>query len=801
MKMSTADALLASARWIVCGLVFFIPIFFLPVSIDVLEVNKQTLLVIGVLSATLCWLGSMLVRRELTFRPGWADVLPVLVLVPAVLSAAFSSSPYLSFVGTASQQYLSVLTLFAFAVLFILINHALSPQDTAVRLPFALVASAVVSAGVALCSLFGISLFPFAVAQTAAFNTVGTLNALGFFLVSVVVVATCIWALHRDESTLLAKGVAGQVERGLIVVLMLLALVVLVILDYWVLWGALIVGLGVLCALALLRPKEFDEPSRLIAPFFLLAISFLFLFFLPNPFPVSAPVEVTPNHELSLEVAQASLEQSPLFGEGGGTYLFTFAQERPVALNETNFWNVRFDRGSSFALTALPAFGWVGAAGWVLMIVLAVLAALGVLAREKARGRWAFAATAFAPLATVVFGLFVYNANITLLLVLFVFLAMLSSGFARTAWSRAFRSSPRGSLFFSFGFMALAIGLLSLIFMASQRYLAEAAFAQAVRDDRAGAPAEQVIASLDRAATFNRFEDTYYRNLAHALLLQIGSLVERQDSGSQMTAAEREYVTSLTAASVNAAKRTTDLSPDNVLNWLERGVVYRELIPLISNTSEASGFARTAHERAVELEPSNPATVTELAKTYLALAESLRELTLAEDPSVSAQAQKEVQTLLTLAETTLLHVIQDLKPDYAPAHYQLALAYERQGRLDDAIGKMESVAKYNSLDVGVAFQLGLLYLRRSGEGDVGRAQSQFEHAVELAPSYSNARWFLATVYEQQGDLARATEQVAAVAALNPDNAIVQARLTRLQSGQTSSTIPENLDTLTSGIAP
>ena len=35
------------------------------------------------------------------------------------------------------------------------------------------------------------------------------------------------------------------------------------------------------------------------------------------------------------------------------------------------------------------------------------------------------------------------------------------------------------------------------------------------------------------------------------------------------------------------------------------------------------------------------------------------------------------------------------------------MIYERQGRLADAVVKMETVKKYNPLDVGVAFQLGL----------------------------------------------------------------------------------------------
>jgi Tfp pilus assembly protein PilF len=103
------------------------------------------------------------------------------------------------------------------------------------------------------------------------------------------------------------------------------------------------------------------------------------------------------------------------------------------------------------------------------------------------------------------------------------------------------------------------------------------------------------------------------------------------------------------------------------------------------------------------------------------------------------------------------------------------------------------VAKYNTSDVGVAFQLGQLYLKRAGAGDLDRAQNALEHAVQLAPAYSNARWFLASVYEQKGDLKAAIEQIEKVAQLNPDNALVKSRLDRLSKGKVESALPPTIE--------
>jgi len=97
------------------------------------------------------------------------------------------------------------------------------------------------------------------------------------------------------------------------------------------------------------------------------------------------------------------------------------------------------------------------------------------------------------------------------------------------------------------------------------------------------------------------------------------------------------------------------------------------------------------------------------------------------------------------------------------------------------------------MDVGAGFQLGVLYLRRGNKDDSGRAQQMFERVIQLAPSYSNARWFLASIYEQKGNFKAAAEQVQKVLELNPENEMVKTRLARLQSGKASNEIPPTVE--------
>jgi len=229
---------------------------------------------------------------------------------------------------------------------------------------------------------------------------------------------------------------------------------------------------------------------------------------------------------------------------------------------------------------------------------------------------------------------------------------------------------------------------------------------------------------------------------------------------------------------IDVAQLAVNSNPANVLNQANLASIYREIIPLANNADE---WAKQNYEKAIALEPSSPALYTELATVYIAMADRDKQLTQASDQKAATEAKTKLKEDLAKAEETLNKAI-ELKADYAPAHFQLALVYDRQGRLKDAIAKMEQVARANSQDVGVAFQLGLLYLRNN---DDDKAQTAFEWAVKLAPSYANARWFLATVYENKGLKSKAIEQISKVLELNPGNKNVEQRLDSLKQNGTS----------------
>lgn len=775
----------AITRWCIYLLFLLVPVWFLPWNLDVLEVNKQTLLIILTSVAALAWLGGMITEKKFTFRKGWLNLLPFVFLVSVLVSTLLSLGGFISWVGEATQEYVSFLTTGALVVLFYITINATQEARMLRSIFFSFLVGSTVAIIIGLLSILGVQALPFDFAVAKSFNTVGTLNAFGIFAIISAIFGNGLWLVAgKGDEDVLRGGWKGLVSKIMITFISLATLVSLVALDYWVLWVTLIFGILVLFTFSLLRAQEFPETHRFIMPMALFVVSLLLLF-LQTPLNAGLPAEVTPSLKASWNVATQSLgDTSALFGSGPGTFIYDYAKYHSQDVNSTMFWNVRFDRGSSHFLTMLATVGVLGVLLWVLFVAMLGLKALARLVKEKNHAEWKLSFALFAPWATSVLAVFLYSSNMTLTFLFFGFSALLAIEAMRKVKTATVSESPRLGLAFSFLFVLVSVLVVSVLFVTGQRYAGEIAFARAVKMDAAGGELTEIVTKLDKAATYNRYNDIYYRNLAQALLLRVSE--ELSTVNEEMTSDQANLIRALTAASINAAKRSTDLGPNNVLNWAVRGSIYREVIAFIGGADE---FALESFNKAAELSPVNPEYQTELGKVHLVIAETARQLTTSPDEETANDAQTKVDESLAAAETAFNKAI-ELKADYAPAHYQLAVVFERQGKLDEAVTKMESVFLYNQMDVGVAFQLGLLYLR---QGNNDNAQVMFEHVVNLVPTYSNARWFLASIYELNGEIDKAIEQVEEVLALNPDNQLVQQRLDQLKSGETSEEIPEPVE--------
>lgn len=751
-------------------LAIVLPLTYFPWTYEPLEVNKQTVAIFLIVLAALAWLGASIAERRVLVRGEWLlVVLGLFVLVP-LLSPSIFHQPYVSLIGASGQEYTSVCTMALFAVLVFLAPSAWVSARSQVQLWAWMLLAAGVVAALIVPAFFGFG----------ALSTVGLPNLTALYLLTMTLLGCTLWLTSRGGvHDVLPDGVFGKLVRASIVFTSLTTLAMLLAIDYAGLWVVALVGSCSIIAFALIRAGDFPHIRRFLLPLLLLVASLLFLFlptFVTNPF---VP-ELTLTNRAALAIAKQTLtERSLFFGTGPGTYAFDYAAFHSVHVNATDFWDVTFDHANSHIMTMLPTYGVVGTLLYVVFVVSIAGYMVGKLARATSHEEWKLIVAPFVAWLAMSVAQFVLPMNFTVQFLYWLLSAVLLVHVARTVRQYDFVQSPRAGIVSAFVFMFLFAGLAMALFVTGIRYRAEIAFAQAVARDRSGGDLDEVIMLLDRAATSNSWNDVYYRNLGHALLLRTSELVDAPD-------VDPSLIQQFVAASLNAATTATALSSDNVVNWELRGAMYREVAPLIQG---ADALAVAAWERAVSLAPNNPKEYVGLARAHMVRGDRLAIVVEGDDEALASAAASERAAVLVAAEAALLKA-QELKSDYTTAQYYLAQVYERQNKLADAAKSMEALKVRAPLDIGVAMQLGLLYLQ---QGKNSLAKAEMERALAIAPNYANAHWYLASIYEQEGDITAAIAEVRKILVTDPDNALVVQRIERLEAGLASSQLPEPVE--------
>lgn len=620
-------------------LIFLMPILFLPWTANVLEFNKQALLIGAVFVALFAWMLRVLVSGKISINVSWIHLPMIVLFLIYLISTIFSLWPYGSFWGWPQVTSESLLSLLGLLLFYFLLVNVFEKKEIFYALSlFVLSASLAIIYGI--LQLLGKFLLPIGFTKIASFNTVGGVNNLGIFTAGLL--PLIVMGLVQSKK---------NVYRILFIAALAVSAVLLFLINFQIIWWLVIIGAALLIAFGAQRRDVFDN-RWLTLPMFFLALALLFSFLrfqipgIPEP-----PLEIFLKHKPSLDISLQALRENPVLGTGPGTFIYNFSKYKALSFNQGAFWNTRFDWASSKALTIFGTGGILGTLAFLGLIGFFVFFGIKSLfiRRQASDNFWFLEAGALISFLVLTVGFFLYSSNLAIDFSYFLILGSLASLFSPVKKEFMLEPSSLITLGITFAFTIVFIFGLGVFILEAQRYIASVSYLKGIKflqDNQR----QLALVQMERSVRMAPGNDFYWRELSQVYLQELNEIAGRTDIPQEEATKQLQlYINN----SVNSAKAATETNPKNVSNWSVRGFIYQSLIGIVGGTAD---WAITCYERAGELEPANPYFPTQTGNSLLKKA------------TVSSQEEREklIQGAREKFEKAL-----ELKPDYVPAQTAL----------------------------------------------------------------------------------------------------------------------------------
>lgn len=295
--------------WLLTGLVFLTPLFFLPITTNFYSFNKNFLLYLVTAILLLVWGFKIALTKKIQISQtpfGWLVFLFALgCLLATIFVSPNKVEPFLLAGETG--------TIIALGLLYFILVNQLNPE--AKRPVFlALIASAALLALIAVLQFVGLT------------ETLITPDAPQWLKAK-------LWTPAGEPLTLIAFLIIG------------LVLSLTTFLKRFTQSTLNAVGFGlatVLCSLGLIVSISQILPGKENAL-------------------------VTLPYSSAWAIAIEAFKQNPFFGVGPGNFVSAFNRFRPIAFNQNEFWNIRFGSSSSYPLHLLTTSGLLGLVPFILL--------------------------------------------------------------------------------------------------------------------------------------------------------------------------------------------------------------------------------------------------------------------------------------------------------------------------------------------------------------------------------------------------------------------------------------------------
>lgn len=614
------------------ALAFVLPMFFFTFTFDALSLNKTYLVIVVALLALVLQISIGLLKQDYKFNTVKNYVGIIVLLVGIVLSTLYSNNRHVSLFGTVGKYEFSLLYWIGLSVLaFVVSNEKISLKKALLWL----------SSGVAVTSILSILLFlnvkvAGVNATSPNFNLIG--DVYNFKLLQLVSSISLFYYLATN-----------QIKRKQFVWISL---------AFWMLssfallmFGDLLFSVFYLLSMIVVSFYSMKVASgisgnkkKLIpAVFFMLIVVGLTYIPLTKKSLNLAEISKSPRLTLSESwiVTASVIKDYPLVGTGLGTQSNNISIYKPLSVNNTDFWNYRFNTLSSDLLLMLSNAGVIGMVVYLIFWVWLFKSLQNITKRD---GRF-----------------------LIQLISLVLFAGSLFMGLGLVSWFAVFviaglaikKSSQKKvelNTQISIG-IALVIALIALgalLYQASFVYKSQYHFKKAIL-------AKDYITRYqeERLAIDNSMLEAVYRNQNANTTMAMAYAFSNEDG-------REDDVSSLVQSSILETRIVTEqIDPNNSDYWETRAFIYSKLLGIVDGVGEQVILAAT---NAVKLNPNNPRLWMSLGNYYYAI----------EDKTNAAQA--------------FAQAVQ-LKNDYPNAHYNLAIVLVDLNAYKDALTQLQITAR------------------------------------------------------------------------------------------------------------
>lgn len=487
-----------------------------------------------------------------------------------------------------------------------------------------------------------------------------------------------------------------------------------------------------------------------------------------NKFIKTPPTEITLTHRYSVNLAFSSIKTNTFFGQGFGHLPFYYEVKKDPSVYLTDFGNITFSQTANLPSQLLIEAGLT----FTLIFYGTLFFALFYLFRKLVRKdepMIGFRDDMF--LAIIILGYMVVssilsNYSFSQGLLFFGILGIIATNVARTGIVEIRFNSRKNKFIANLTAFTLMTAFIFMYISVARNFSSLLWYFKKVL------PVSNLETRLDylnKAYLLSSSNDLITREIS---LIYLNLALEKIKQSSEKTTSkelnvETTQIIGYLQNSINLAKQSIQLNPLNYLNYQLAGFIYESMIGYAQGSFEE---ALKYYNSALDFSTNNPLIHYFIARSYYRqILSQVQKFAANQSTNVNNEPlQVFLSSYIARGELSLRKAL-EIKPLFTEAHILLGDFRVLANKIDEAIQSYASSAFLNP-NPQIYYQLGALYYWQ--KKDLARAKVNLLKSIELLPNYSDARYLLALIYNEENNFQEALKHLEVIELHNPNNPII-----------------------------